>query len=281
MRTALCLLAFAIAAMGCDRDKPASRAATGGAAGSSAAPAPAGLEIYVNDAPVAKVAAAQLASWPRLDTLVPETARRLGTWERVSLQGAGPTPTEVARPSTTYPDMVPAVFPGASGPAFGMFDPVELARKGKPGLREDGVQVIRIKVAEGGDRGHNDDGGQGGGGDPTKLVITIKTPTGTTTLSGAQLLALPREQMPDNPDQKGWRLTAMLDAAGVKSYDRLVLSDTSGANLMLDKKDISDTSVPFVKLNKQGALRLRVFQKTGDGWTAGGNLRGLIAIDAR
>jgi hypothetical protein len=280
MRTALCLLAVAIAAAGCGRDKPASSAA--GAAGSAApAPAPPGIEIFVNDAPVAKVPVAQLASWPRLDTLVPESARRLGTWERVSLQGAGATPTEVARPSTSYPDMVPAVFPGASGPAFGMFDPVELARKGKPALREDGIQVIRIQVAEGGGRGHNDDSGGGGGGDPTQLVITIKTPTGTTTLSGAQLLALPREPMPDNPDQKGWRLTAMLDAAGVKSFERLVLSDTAGANLMLDRKDISETSVPFVKLNKQGALRLRVFQKAGDGWVAGGGLRGLAAIDAK
>jgi hypothetical protein len=285
MRTAPCLLAVAIvaAAGGCNRDKPAPPPGSGAPATPAAPVAAAGsVEIFVNDAPVGMVQATQLASWPRLDTLVPDQARRLGTWERISLQGARPTPTDVARPSAAYPDMVPAIFPDAAGgAAFGMFDPVELARRGKPAVREDGVKVIRIKVADGGDRGHNDDGGGGGGGDPTKLVVTVKTPAGTTTLSGEQLLALPREPMPGNPDQKGWRLTAMLDAAGVTRYDRLVLGDTSGANLMLDRKDITATSIPFVKLNRQGALRLRVLKKAGEGWDVAGNLRGLISIEAK
>jgi hypothetical protein len=310
MRSALCLLALLALMLvplgGCSRDKPAPSGSggattsasggsgtasaagasaagpTAGSAGAQGAPsAPGGVAIFVNDAQVATVTAEKIANWPRLDTLVPEEARRLGTWEMVALQGAAAKPAELPHPSTGYPDMVPAVFPGASGGvSFGMFDPVELAKRGKPALREDHVQAIRIKVAMGGGRGQNDDGG-GGGGDPTKLVLTFRMATGATTLSGDKLLALPREPMPGNPDQKGWRLTVLLDAAGVKDYQRLVLTDVSGANLILERKAITDASVPFVRLNKQGALRFRVMTKTGDGWTPSGDLRGLTTIDVK
>ncbi|HEX2686519.1 MAG TPA: hypothetical protein VHN14_07870 [Kofleriaceae bacterium] len=265
---------------GCGGDKTSPPAASG--SGSAAtAPAAATVEIFVNDASVATVQAAQLASWPRLDSLVPADVRKLGTWEVVSLQGAKPTPTDVARPSSSYPDMVPAIFPAeGGGVSFGMFDPVELAKKGKPALREDHVKAIRIKVAQGGNRGQNDDGG-GAAADPTKLVVSVKTPAGTTMLTGDKLLALPREPMPGNPDQKGWRLAALLEAAGVKTYEHLVLSDASGTSLTLDRKDLDDNTVPFIKLNKSGSLRFRVLKKAGDGWNPSGDLRGLMAIEAK
>lgn len=286
MRTPLCSIAIAIASAlggGCSRDKAAPPAPVG--SGSTAvAPAPtpaAGVEIFVNDMSVGVVQPSLLSGWPRLDSLVPGDARKLGTWETVSLQAA-PAPTELRRPSSAYPDMVPAIFPGPGGaPAFGMFDPVELAKKGTPAMHADHVTAIRIKIAQGGKRGQNDDGGGGGTGDPTGLVVTVKTPSGMTSLSGEKILALPREPMPGNPDQKGWRLTALLEAAGVKSYEHLVLSDASGTNLTLDKADVSDASVPFIKLNKQGALRLRVLKKAGDGWNPGGDLRALVGIEAK
>jgi hypothetical protein len=295
MRTPLCLFALtALAAAGCRGDKPAapvqgsgSASATAGSGSSAAAPAPAGsgggggIELFVNDLTIGSVQASLIANWPRLDSLVPGDARKLGTWELVTLQGGKPRPTELAHPSANFPDMVPAVFPGDGGaPAFGMFDAVELARKGKPAMREDHVTAIRIKLAQGGNRGQNDDGG-GAAGDPTKLVIAIKTAAGPSALTGEQLLALPREGTPGSPDQKGWRLTTLLDAAGVKTFAHLVLSDASGNNLKLDKAELSDTSVPFIKLNKQGMLRLKVYKKAGDGWNAAGDLRGLNAIEAR
>ena len=283
MRTSLCLLALGAAILvalgGCSGDKTASPPP----AGSAAAPAPAttGVEIFVNDTSVGTVQPAQLASWPRLDMLVPGDSRKLGTWATIALEGAKPKPTEISHPSASYPDMVPAIFPGdGGGAAFGMFDPVELARKGKPALREDHVKAIRIKLAQGGSRGQNDDGG-GAAGDPTKLVLTVKTPAGTTTLTGNQILALPRESTPGNPDQKGWPLAKLLEAAGVKTYEHLVLSDASGTNLTLDKKDLDANTVPFVKLNKQGLLRFRVLKKTGDGWNPSGDLRALVAIEAK
>jgi hypothetical protein len=286
MRTSLCWLALAVLVGGaCNRDKPAG--ATGSAAESSAAPSspPGGgtVELFVDDVSIGKVRPPQLATWPRVDSLVPAEARRLGTWELVTLEGKGAKPTEISHPSTAYPDLVPAIFPGetpGSGASFGMFDPVELAKRGKPALREDGVRAIRIKLAQGSSRGQNDDGG-GGGGDPTKLVITVTSPAGTTQLTGEQILALPREPMPGNADQRGWRLSALLTAAGVTSYQNLVLRDASGTNLTLEKADISESSVPFIKLNKQGALRFRVLKKAGDGWSPSGDLRGLVAIDAK
>jgi hypothetical protein len=287
MRTSLCWLAPAmvLGASGCHGDKAEPPPAAGSAAAAApAAPAQAptaSVELFVDDVTIGAVQPSLVASWPRLDTLVPGDARRLGTWETVSLQGAAPEPIELSHPSTAYPDLVPAIFPGdGGGVSFGMFDPVELARKGKPALREDHLKAIRIRLSQNSGRGQNDDGG-GGGGDPTKLVVTVTSPAGTTKLSGEQILALPREPMPGNADQKGWRLTALLDAAGVKAYRRLVLHDASGANLTLDKKDVSDASVPFIKLNKQGALRFRVMKKAGDGWNASGDLRGLVSIDAR
>jgi hypothetical protein len=285
MRTSLCRLAIAIVlgAGGCRRDAPEPPAAGASGSGSAtAAPAAAGtVELFVNDLTLGSLQPDLIATWPRLDSLVPGDSRKIGTWQSVSLKGAAAKPSELARPSSSFPDMVPAVFPGDGGaPAFGMFDPVELARKGKPAMRADHITAIRIKIAQGGNRGQNDDGG-GGAADPTKLVVTVTTPAGATKLTGDQLLDLPREPTPGNPEQKGWRLTALLDAAGVKSFEHLVLTDTTGTNLTLERADVSDTSVPFIKLNKQGALRLRVLKKAGDGWNAAGDLRALIAIDVK
>jgi hypothetical protein len=286
MHTRLCWFAIAIVlgAGGCRRDAaepPAPGASGSGSAAPAATAAASGVELFVNDLSLGTVQPDLIAKWPRLDGLVPGDSRKLGTWQAVSLQGAAAKPNELAHPSSSFPDMVPAVFPGEGGaPAFGMFDPVELARRGRPAMRADHISAIRIKIATGGNRGQNDDGG-GAAADPSKLVVTIKSPTGVTKLTGDQLLDLPREPTPGNPEQRGWRLTALLDAAGVKSFDHLVLTDATGTNLTLERSDVSDTSVPFIKLNKQGALRLRVLKKTGGGWNAAGDLRALIAIEAK
>src|SRR5262245_41881297 len=125
--TVMCSVVALIAALGCKKEERPSgatgSAGSGGGAATTApgvAPpgAPAGtVEIFINDASVAKVTPDQIAKWPRLDTLVPEESRRLGTWAKVKLTGA--KTEEVPRPSQSYPDMVPALFPGEGGkPAF-------------------------------------------------------------------------------------------------------------------------------------------------------------------
>ena len=81
-------------------------------------------------------------------------------------------------------------------------------------------------------------------------------------------------------DAKGWPLTALLDAAGVTKFERLLLTDASNANLTLDKADLDPkTSVPYVKLNRSGQLRFRIYKKQGDAWTQTGDLRGLVSIE--
>lgn len=256
-------------------------AGSAGSAGSATAEASAEkhVEIFVDDKPVGKLAMAQVNLWPRLDTLVPVSARRLGTWQTITLKGA--KTTDVQQPSSTYPELVPALFPGEDGaPAFGMFDPVELAKKGKPSLREDAVTEVRVTLAQDSGRGQNDHG-DGGGGDPTKLEVHIKTASGEHVIKGPQLLELPREPQPgEMNDTKGWTLAQLLAHAGVTKYERLRLTGESGTNLTLEKQDLDPkTSVPFIKLNRQGSLRFRVFKKEGNAWQAAQDLRGLAGIE--
>ncbi len=289
MRTELLATVFAVAAIaagGCKKDggdRGGSGAASGSGSGSATASgsgsdAPLGeVRVFVNEAPIATIEAAQLQTWPRLDTLVPEADRRLGTWVGVTIVGA--KTTELQRPSSAYPDKVPVVFPGDGGTAsFGMFDPVELAKKGPPGLRADDVREIRITLSAEG-RGGDHQGGAGGDVDPTKLVLTFQTPAGTRTLSGTDIIALPREEVDQQP---GWKLTTLLAAVGIKDYQRLVLLDAGGTSLVLDRKDFDDTTkIPFVKLNKQGQLRFRVYARRGEGWQASGDLRALATVQIK
>lgn len=289
MRTLLYSLAVVTLAIGgCKKENKTTAAATGpGSAGSApgSATAPveqAGLDVFVDDKKIATITKDKLAEWPRLDSLVPEDARRLGTWMSVSLSSAKPAPTEVARPSASYPDMVPVVFPGADGTAsFGMFDRVELAKKGTPAMREDGVTAIRIKVASEG-RGGDHQGSTGEPTDPTKLVVAFATADGDKKLTGTQILDLPREPQPDSPDTKGWRLQQFLAAAGVTKFDKVVLVDAGGMSLPLTKKELDDKKkVAFIKLNKQGALRFRLLVQKGKGWETAGDLRALTSVQVK
>jgi hypothetical protein len=281
-----------VASLGCKKEEKPTGAAGGSAGsqggsaglatGSGSAPAPAAtapagtVEIFVNDTSVAKVEPSQIEKWPRVDALVPEESRRLGTWQKVKLTGA--KTEELGRPSQAYPDMIPALFPGEGGkPSFGMFDPVEHAKKGQPKLRADDVREIRIQLATEGRSGEHQGGG-GEGADPAKIVVEIETPAGKSQLTGAQILALPREPQPGAEETRGWRLAQLLEAAGIRKFERLVLSDAGGTSLIVEKADLDAKSVPFIKLNKQGALRLRVMKQVGTGWQTGGELRSLVGI---
>jgi hypothetical protein len=236
-----------------------------------------GVEIFIDDKPVAKVKKGDLEKWPHLTSLLPEDARRLGTWNSVAIRGKDKA--DLTRPAATYPDKVAALYLKNGSPTFGMFDAVELAKKGEPAMRADGVKEIRLILSKEG-RGGDHQGGAGGVDDPSKLVITIKEAKHPDiAFTGDKLLAMPREPQPGRDDTKGWRLTEILKAAGVKKWDKLVLGDASGTTIVLDKSDFDDkTVVPFVKLNKSNSLRLRVVKKVGDGWQNGADLRALTSI---
>ena len=239
------------------------------------------VEVFVGDSSIAKVPAADLDRWPRLDSLLPEDARRLGTWEAVAFVGAAPS-AKLERPSQNHPDKVPVLFRGKDGkPAFGMFDAVELAKRGEPGFRVDGVREVRITLSSM-ERGGDHQGSTGEGADPMKLVVKVKTPDGEKQLTGPEILKLPRKPQPGNEDTKGWRIQQFLEAVGVTKYKSITLVDANGTTVPLTKKDLDPKkSVPFVKLNKQGALRFRLLTKQGEGWQAGADLRALVAIHVK
>jgi len=264
-----------VALVGCKKDDPKPPPTPAPAP----VPAAAQIDVYIDDQPAAHVPLAQLQNWPRLDQLLPVNARRLGTWDDVFVKGKGPKPAQLHRPSDTYPQLVPAVFAAADGtPSFGMFDPVELAKHGKPEVREDGVSEVRIKLQTSGGRGEHDQS-DGAAADPAQLKIAIKTPKGASTLDGAKLLAVAREPMPGENDARGWTLATIMKTAGIDKFEKVSLSDSSGLNLMLEKGDFSADSIPYVKLNRQGSLRLQVYKKQGTGWQRSGDLRGLTSIE--
>ncbi len=274
MRTWLLAIAVACAACGGKKDD-APQKGLGMATGVPEATATSDLPIYVNGEMVAKLDPAKISTWPRLDGLVPSDVRKIGTWQLVHLISPGLELFD--KPGDNYRDMVPVVFPGVGGaPAFGMFDPVELAKHGKPATHGDKVREIHIKVSSSNGRGGNEDNAAASA-DPTKLVIEIKTPSGASKLTGETLLAMPRETQPGG-DAKGWNLGAVLEAVGIKSFEKIALADTQGTVLPIAKADISETSIPFIKLNKQGQLRVKLYKKQGDGWTAAGDLRSLGSI---
>ena len=276
MRTGL---SFVVALALCGCGSKSSETESTGSAG-TAAPVATGTHMFVDDKDVATVTAQQVAAWPRVDSFLPETARRLGKWQAISIKNAKPQLSTLDKPFEAHRDYIPALFPGPGGGiSFGMFDPVELGKKGKPALQEDGVLEVRVKLASDSGRGENDHGG-GGSVDPQDLKLSIKTPPGEQVMTGDKLLAIPREQMPGGSgDAKGWRLVTLLEAEGVKTFEKLLLTDAGGLTLTIEKADLNDKTVQFVKLNRQGSLRFRIYKQQGEGWTPAGDLKELVSIE--
>jgi hypothetical protein len=271
-----------VTALGCkgSQEDPGGPVRIAPPVGSAGAVAVAGaVKIVLNDTIVATLSPKELAAWPRLDSLYPPNARRMGTWQTLYVKGANDKVSEINKPGDTHREQIIAVFLDKQGaPAFGIFDPVELAKKGEPAVRVDGLREIRLKMDVEGSRGQNDHGSTATE-DPSKLKVTFKTPKGEQVMTGETLLALPREQLAGE-DAKGWKLTTLLTAMQITAYEKLVLTDAGGMNLSVEKKDFDDTTtVPFVKLNRQGALRFKIYAKAGEGWKATGDLRALTTIE--
>lgn len=273
------LALIAVLALGCGGKKEERPAPAEPATGSATAPAPVtnAVQLYVGDEAVGTADVTRVADWPRLESLLPENARRLGKWQAIATRGA--KNAELVKPFETYRDFVPALFPGDDGTiSFGLFDPVEYGKRGTPALREDKITELRVTIDADSLRGGNDHGG-GEAIDPAKLELVILTPAGEKKLSGVQLLELPREPMPGGGgDAKGWTLDQVLGAAGVPSFAKLRLFDAGGTSLPLEKAELAN-AVPFIKLNRQGALRFRLYKKQGDGYQSAGDLRSLTKIE--
>jgi hypothetical protein len=239
-----------------------------------------GAAIFLDATKTADLDRTKAEAWPRLDSLLPENSRRYGTWEQITgVASAGPF--TIKKPGATYGALIPALYPDPSGAgiAFGLFDPVDLARKGTPKVQHAGLTELRVHIEKSGARGANEHMG-GETTDPNKLTLTIIAGAASTTLSGVQLLALPRENAPDDDsgEHQGWKLSAVLDNANIRGAKRILLTGDE-MNLTLEPADLDpQTSVPFIKLNRQGTLRFRTYKKEGAGWIIGGDLRGLRSI---
>ncbi len=272
----------AVLVAGCGGKKDEEQVATGSntqVGTPIAPPQAAGIELLVGEKVVATVDDAKVNDWPRLDSLLPEDARRLGKWAAIKIVTSSGKAVDLPKPFETDRDKVPALFPSdGGGISFGMFDPVELGKRGTPTLREDKIGKLAVVLDEEGMRGGNDH--QGGEViDPANVKLKITTASGSTELVGDKLLGIEREAMPGGGgDAKGWKLDTILDAAGVKTFKKVTLLDASGASIPLEKKEISAESVPFIKLNRQGSLRFRLYKKQGDGWQSSGDLRSLAEI---
>jgi hypothetical protein len=274
---------------GCKDSAPAQTAPTvasptpSGSAGSTTTFTTSGADVcvFVADVKSKCVTPEQIKAWPRIDSLLPADARRMGTWKSIAVQTLAGRGQDLMQPTDTYPDMVAALFVGPNGkPALGMFDLVELTNRGLPKWQQSDVTEIHVLVASGNGRGENDDGNSAIG-DPNALTLTFVVNGTATKVTGKQLLAIPREGQPgEEGDAKGWKLSTIMKAQKLAVPSRVRLTDAAGVNLTLEKADFDESSsIPFVKLNKQGQLRFRILKKKGDAWTKGADLRALTQIE--
>jgi hypothetical protein len=139
-------------------------------------------------------------------------------------------------------------------------------------------------------------GDSGGGGDhggganaadkgvravPTaELKIDVETAQGVTTFTGDKMVGLPEIHAPSgDTETPGWSLVDVLGAAGIKDAKVVVLTDEANATLKIEG-DAWDPAkaMLYLKLNKSGQIRFRVFRKTGDLWEVAGELRGIKSI---
>jgi hypothetical protein len=259
--------------------------------------------IFFDDAEVARVDVGKAATFAPLGAFLPAGARDQDRWHSLSATGAT---GEMAGMVTAYPGMVPALFATKGGIAFGWFLPEDLAKKGRPQHQILRVETVRVTSrasaggaasdggapigdVKGGGGGGGD--GEGGGGDhdgdrPTPgadLKIVVAGPSGDVTVTGDQLTGLPTTTAPvGDTDTPGWTLDQILALAGATPTGKLVLHGTEGANLILEPGDLDPAIArPFIKLNRSGQLRFRLFRKVGDTWDVAGELRGIARIELR
>ncbi len=281
---AAAVLAFA----GCkEKSSSAPVATTGGAVPATDSQAPAATTptagsagLFVDESKISDLDRAKVEAWPRLDSFLPQAARRYGTWMGISGK-AGGADFEIKKPGATYGTLVPALYPSTSGKgvSLGLFDPVDLANKGAPKVAHEELVELRVHLDKEGGRGQNDHAG-GDAVDPSKLKLVIEAGGKTIELSGPELLAIPRENAPDDDsgEHKGWSLAAILAAKKIAMPKRAILTGDE-VNLNLEPQDLDPAAaVPFIKLNRQGSLRFRVYKKQGNAWTVGADLRGLQGV---
>jgi hypothetical protein len=168
-------------------------------------------------------------------------------------------------------------------------------KKEKPGTGTGtgtGTGVAKVKAEpEPEPEAKGEGNGEGGGGEndgerpvPTaELKITVVGPAGETVFTGDQLATMSTSHAPiGDMDTPGWTLGQILEASGVEPSEKVVVYGAENANLILEAADFDPAkAVLFIKLNRSGQLRFRVFRKVGATYEIGGELRGIVRIEIK
>ena len=246
------------------------------------------IELTLDGKPVSTLDAAKLGAWAPLGSFLPSGSQNLDTWGAIEVT-IGDLVERIDDPAAKHPGLVAAVFPGRGGPAFGFFAPQDLAKKGKAQWERQGVSRIAVTSRAAGGQGGGD--GAGGGAEnegerpapSPDLKITIVGPAGETVFTGDKLAPLPTTTAPiGDTDTPGWTIDQILTAAGVSPKGQVVVYGEESANLILEPSDLDpETAKPFIKLNRSGQLRFRLFRKNGETWDIAGELRGISRIELK
>jgi hypothetical protein len=253
-------------------------------------PAAAKVEVLVDGKPAVSVDPGRAAQYPPIGALLTDGARDPRTWASIEVKPRTGDVRTIG--ADEQPGRIAALYPDRGGTAFGMFTPDELGKKGKPPLAVLDVVEVRItlkKQMEGGGGGGDSGGGgdhEGGGERPVPtadLKIDIKTASGTQVFTGDKLVAMATVTAPTGDmETPGWTIQSILKATGVEPKGTLFLEGAEGASLLLEPGDLDESKVMlYVKLNRQGQLRFRMFKKTGEVWDVAGELRGISRIEVR
>ncbi len=277
---AACLIA--VTACKKDADKSGQGAAT-------AAVASAQVVVLVDGKEVATVDPGRAAQYPPIGAMLPAGARDPQSWATIEVAPRTGEPRPIGTDEQT--GRIAALYAEPGGIGFGMFTPEELSRKARPTLAVSGVAEVRVTLKKKVAGGAGDSGGGGGDHEHTDerprptadLKIKIRSAAGEVEFTGDKLEAIPTVTAPiGDTETQGWTIPAILEASGVKPVGRLFIEGEEGASLLLEESDLDPAKVMlYVKLNRQGQLRFRIFRKTGEVWDVGGELRGIYSIEVR
>lgn len=286
----------AVAGMSCKKhgNGDGTGGGTGGGGGGHAQVAPGAVKLIIDGKPAGSIDPAAAARWVPLAQLVPEAARDTSRWTTLEVHTAAGRATTMPEPASTQPGLVAALFPGKSGIDFGMFTPDALAKHGTPKLVETDVIDVRVTVKPGGGPSAGGSGGgdgEGGGANRDSdqerpgldtITLTIKQPGGDRVVTGAELGKIAMVAPPvGDTETTGWDVASLLHDLKIDVTAKVIVTDTTGASVTMTKAELDPKkSVAFMKLNRSGQLRFRLFQKNkGGGWDIAGELRGVTTIE--
>lgn len=281
------MLAVSLAGAGCkDKAKRDDAAAI--------APRSVPVAIFLDDRQV--LTTAELGSEPRPLAEVVAIAPAIDGWLALeAIDSAGKVHTTMA-PAKNQAGKVPLLALGKDGVQLGfraigasgaLADPVQAVAKVTIKTRGDAGQIAAQVGAGAADQhGTGDSAGNREHADearPTaspELKIAITGAQGESVFTGDKLEALPVIKAPSGDTlTPGWSLLDVLKAAGIEKPAVVHLTDGEGATLQLGADDFDPAkTVLYLKLNRSGVIRFRVFRKVGDTWEVGGELRGITKI---